>query len=60
MQQKYAERANNRDGGVGTETQIISKEVYTNSEQEKFVAATLEKMKQDSLICQPIIILGFI
>jgi len=40
---KYAERANNRDGGVGTETQIISKEVYTNSEQEKFVAATLEK-----------------
>ena len=25
---KYADKANGRDGGVGTETQIISAEVY--------------------------------
>ncbi|SPA23992.1 SEFIR domain-containing protein [Cupriavidus taiwanensis] len=34
----YARKANGRDGGVGTETQIISKNVYENSSQEKFVA----------------------
>lgn len=27
---KYADKANGRDGGVGTETQIISAEVYKN------------------------------
>ena len=35
---KYADKANGRDGGVGTETQIISAEVYKNRQQEKFVA----------------------
>lgn len=33
----YREKADNRKGGVGTETQLISKEVYENVEQEKFV-----------------------
>ncbi|MEJ1225830.1 TIR domain-containing protein [Pseudomonas sp. CCNWLW56] len=34
----YAEKADGRAGGVGTETQIISREVYENQSQEKFVA----------------------
>lgn len=35
---KYSEKANKRSGGVGTETQIISAEVYESVEQNKFVA----------------------
>ncbi|CAG2150284.1 SEFIR domain-containing protein [Cupriavidus plantarum] len=34
----YAQKADGRDGGVGTETQIISKGVYEKTTQEKFVA----------------------
>ncbi|EOW9299220.1 toll/interleukin-1 receptor domain-containing protein [Vibrio cholerae] len=34
----YASRADGRFGGVGTETQIISREVYEDQEQSKFVA----------------------
>ena len=34
----YASRADGRSGGVGTETQIISREVYEDQEQGKFVA----------------------
>lgn len=40
---KYTDKANGRDGGVGTETQIISAEVYKNQQQEKFVAAVVER-----------------
>ena len=32
---KYAEKANNREGGVGDETAIISTEVYGKVKQEK-------------------------
>lgn len=39
----YAAKADDRAGGVGTETQIISKEVYENQAQEKFVAVVSEK-----------------
>lgn len=39
----YAEKADGRAGGVGTETQIISQKVYENQKQEKFVAVTVEK-----------------
>jgi len=39
----YADKADGRNGGVGTETQIISKEVYDNQAQEKFVAIVCEK-----------------
>lgn len=39
----YAEKADGRAGGVGTETQIISKEIYENQEQNKFVAVVLKK-----------------
>jgi len=41
--QTYSEKADGRHGGVGTETQIISKEVYDNQQQDKFVAIVSEK-----------------
>jgi hypothetical protein len=41
--EKYATKADGREGGVGTETQIISKEVYEKQDQEKFVAIVCEK-----------------
>jgi len=34
----YADKADGRAGGVGTETQIISREVYEKQNQSKFVA----------------------
>lgn len=40
--EKYAMKAVGRAGGVGTETQIISKEVYENQSQEKFVAVVCD------------------
>lgn len=42
----YAAKADGRAGGVGTETQIISREVYENQEQDKFVAVISEKDEQ--------------
>ena len=43
----YAAKADGRSGGVGTETQIISKEVYDNQSQDKFVAVISEKDDND-------------
>ncbi len=43
VDENYAEKANARQGGVGTEARIISKEMYENTGQEKFVALVLEK-----------------
>lgn len=42
----YAEKANNRSGGVGTETQIISPEIYEKQAQNKFVAILSERDDQ--------------
>lgn len=39
----YAEKANNRSGGVGTESQIISKKIYEQVNQERFIAIITEK-----------------
>ena len=39
----YAEKADAREGGVGTETQIISPEVYNSVTQTKFVAVISQK-----------------
>jgi hypothetical protein len=38
VDEQYSQRANQRRGGVGTETQIISAEVYESVDQNKFVA----------------------
>jgi hypothetical protein len=38
----YADKADGRTGGVGTETQIISPEIYAKQAQDKFVAVVRE------------------
>jgi hypothetical protein len=43
LDKKYAYKADKRSGGVGTETQIISPQVYTNVSQEKFIPIVSEK-----------------
>ena len=37
LTKKYAEKANDRIGGVGKETLIISSEVYEKASQTKFI-----------------------
>lgn len=39
----YVERANSRTGGVGTEAQIVSAQVYAKSRQDKFAAAVIDR-----------------
>ncbi len=39
----YVEKTNQRKGGVGTEAQIISKNVYEAADQNKFVAVVCER-----------------
>lgn len=41
--ENYTKKANNRSGGVGTETQIITPEIYTFQDQSKFVAIIRER-----------------
>jgi hypothetical protein len=43
---KYAEKADHRAGGVGTETQIISPEIYAKQQQDKFVVVVSERDEQ--------------
>lgn len=40
---RYAEKANSRDFGVGTETLIISSEVYREVDQKKFIPIIMER-----------------
>jgi hypothetical protein len=39
----YADKADGRSGGVGTEAQIISGEIYERTTQDKFVAVVVER-----------------
>ncbi|MDY0237172.1 MAG: toll/interleukin-1 receptor domain-containing protein [Gudongella sp.] len=41
--QIYADKANKRDAGVGTETLIIASEVYDSKDNSKFIPISLEK-----------------
>ena len=43
LDKKYADKADERAGGVGTETQIISPKIYANVSQEKFIPIISEK-----------------
>lgn len=45
---KYVSKANDRAGGVGAETQIISPEIYAKQDQDKFVAVIAERDEQGS------------
>ncbi|HKC67924.1 MAG TPA: toll/interleukin-1 receptor domain-containing protein [Bacteroidia bacterium] len=40
---KYSEKADGREGGVGTETQIITPNIYSKEKQEKFIPIVLER-----------------
>lgn len=40
---EYTNKANNRQGGVGIESTIISEEVYSNADQTKFIPIIFEK-----------------
>ncbi|OBX61706.1 hypothetical protein A9299_11530 [Moraxella osloensis] len=42
LDKKYTEKANFRTGGVGTETQIISPNIYSDVSQEKFIPVVAE------------------
>jgi|TARA_R100000005_G_scaffold96611_1_gene85120 hypothetical protein len=41
--EKYVQKTNDRSGGVGTEAQIISSEIYSKQDQDKFVAVVKER-----------------
>lgn len=43
LDKRYAEKAEQRAGGVGTETQIISPKIYNNVSQEKFIPIISER-----------------
>lgn len=43
LDKKYSEKAEQRAGGVGTETQIISPQIYANVSQEKFIPIVSER-----------------
>jgi hypothetical protein len=49
----YASKADNRKGGVGTESQIISQEVYQKIEQTKFIPIVCERTA-DGQPCLPV------
>ena len=49
---EYVARANGRTGGVGTETQIITREIYEKQDQTKFVAVVTERDEAGKL-CIP-------
>ncbi|MBR6052485.1 MAG: TIR domain-containing protein [Clostridia bacterium] len=53
----YAQKADKRSGGVGTETQIISPQVYKKVDQDKFLPII---MKRDSSgnVCKPAYLQG--
>jgi hypothetical protein len=42
LDRTYAEKSDDRKGGVGTETQIISPEIYAKADQDKFVGVASE------------------
>ncbi|GAB3164548.1 toll/interleukin-1 receptor domain-containing protein [Telluribacter humicola] len=42
LDKKYAEKADQRSGGVGTETMIISPNIYNNTKQNKFIPIIVE------------------
>lgn len=49
LDKNYTEKANNRSGGVGTETQIISPEIYNKTKQEKFIPIVFERGMDDEV-----------
>lgn len=52
LDKAYVDKANGREGGVGTETTIISNEVYRSTTQQKFIPIVVEK-KEDGTAYLP-------
>jgi hypothetical protein len=46
LNKEYQEKANERKGGVGTEAQIISQDIYEKIEQTKFIPVIMERDEQ--------------
>ena len=55
----YAKKADARAGGVGTETQIISPEIYNNTRQEKFIPVVFER-NEDGSVPKPSFLKGLL
>ena len=53
----YARKANEHSGGVGTETQIISAEVYKEVTQDRFIPIIMERNEKGE-ICKPTYLAG--
>lgn len=49
---RFAEKSNAHAGGVGTETQIISPEVYGKTDQTKFLPMVMQR-SEDGTVCMP-------
>ena len=50
--QQYAQKADERKAGVGTESQLISKEIYDKIDQKKFIPIACER-RGDGEPCMP-------
>lgn len=48
----YQEKGNNRQGGVGTETQILTPQIYNNVSQDKFIPIIAER-DENGNACMP-------
>lgn len=55
----YCEKSNSRKGGVGTETQIISPEIYEKVGQTKFIPIVFDRGANGE-ICKPIFLKGLL
>lgn len=53
----YAQKADAHQGGVGTETQIISAQVYQKVTQDKFIPIVFERAENDD-VCKPTYLQG--
>lgn len=52
LDENYMVKANERKGGVGTETQILSPEIYEKTKQEKFIPVVFSRGTNGE-ICKP-------
>lgn len=59
LDEQYAKKADERKGGVGTETQIISPEIYTKVKQDKFLPVIFERGK-DGEVYKPTYLKGLL
>ena len=57
LDENYAAKADGRQGGVGTETQIISQEVYKEVDQNKFIPVVFKRSEKGE-VCKPIYLQG--